>query len=86
VGLQTIVQLPSKEAKRVSVPRRLKSLALTLSRAAKKVGAVFSDPDVRHYIDQWDDSMGRARALGMPGEIEWGSVPVQLEMEKVFSH
>lgn len=72
VGLQTIVQLPSKEAKPVSTPRRLKSLALALRRSAEKLDAALGSAEVRRYIELWGDPAGRARVLRMPGEIRWG--------------
>jgi hypothetical protein len=72
VGLQTIVQLPSKEAKPVSVPKQLKSLALTLSRSAQKLDAVLNNAEVRRRIELWGETANSARILRIAGEILWG--------------
>jgi hypothetical protein len=73
VGLQTIVQLPSRHAKPPSVPRRLKSAALAVRRAAERMEFVISANQIRHYIDLWDDPASQARLLRLPGEIRWGA-------------
>jgi hypothetical protein len=72
LGLQTIVQLPSKEPRHASVPKRLTSLALTLSRLADKFGALIHDADVRGRVDLWEDRAAKSKLLGLPSEIRWG--------------
>ena len=72
VGLQTIVQLPSREAKTVPVPNRLKSVALALSRSSEKLDEAISNPEVRRRIELWGDQTGLAKVLAMPDEIRWG--------------
>jgi hypothetical protein len=71
LGLQTIVQLPSKERKQASVPKRLKSLALTLHRSAERFAALIHESDVRGRIDLWEDQAARTKLLGLPSEIRW---------------
>lgn len=63
--------MPTKEANRASVPKRLKSLAVTLSRSAEKLAALLYEADVRGRIDLWEDQAARAKLLGLPSEIRW---------------
>jgi len=71
VGLQTIVQLPAKEAKPISVPKRLKATALALRRSAERLEAAFSDADIRRYIELWDDPVSWTRLQNVPSEVRW---------------
>jgi hypothetical protein len=72
VGLQTIVQLPSREAKPASVPKRLKSVASSLSRLAGKLNVVLCKAEVRNHINLWEDHETRARLLRVSAEMQWG--------------
>jgi hypothetical protein len=69
VGIQTIVQLPSRENVLASVPRRLKSAASALNRSADNLSTALTSPEVRRYIELLDDQAGLAKMLKTPSEI-----------------
>jgi hypothetical protein len=71
VGLQTIVQLPSRENKLASVPKRLRSAALALSRSADNLRTALINPEVRRYIELLGDQAKLTKVLKMPNEIRW---------------
>ncbi len=69
VAVQTIVQLPCRESRSTSVPKRLKAAANALTISADKLCAALTSPDVRRYIELLDDQANLARISAMPHEI-----------------
>ena len=73
MGLQTIVQLPSREPKKlVPVPKRLRSLASMLTRSAEKLNIEIADAEVRGRIELWGDHASRGRLFKLASEMQWG--------------
>jgi hypothetical protein len=73
VGLQTVVQLPSRHPVTASVPRRLKSLSRAVSKLAETTGPAFSQDEVRQRICLYfgRDDGSRKRLLGEAEEMRW---------------
>jgi hypothetical protein len=73
VCLQTVVQLPPRYPRPPSVPKRLKSLAATLTRLAGTATILFGEPEVRQRIESHfaGELKSRERLLGEVGEMQW---------------
>jgi hypothetical protein len=69
LGLQTIVQLPSRQKRPTPAAKRLKSLVSALTRSAGKLTSTIYDPEIRGRIDLYEDATARAKLSALPSEI-----------------
>lgn len=77
VGLETIVQLPARYPKPISIPKRLRATAKGLKRAAGKLDDVLGNADVTSYVRLWNDPVGQVRLRGVAAEIRWAVEALQ---------
>lgn len=77
IGLQTIVQLPARHPKPISVPKRLKATAKGLKRTGERLDCVLGNADVTSCIGLWDDPAGQVRLRSAAAEIRWAAEALQ---------
>ena len=77
VGLQTIIQLPSRQPKLPPISKRLKSVASALTRSAEKLNRELSYADVGRRIHLWEEHGGdpacRLHLTTVATGIQWAA-------------